>query len=82
MQIHMSIRHDDLVAFPRRDVAAAIVDGEVGRRNSEFGLEQSLVDGAELAYAKRAEVDRAGHTLGGIRDQERSECGFKDVVRQ
>ena len=82
VEIRLPGRDRDAVPGASRTVDALLVESQICLGDAELRLEQPLVDGAELAHARGAEIDGAGNTLRGVDDQEVPQRRLEGLVRQ
>ena len=71
-----------LAPSPPRNEHSFVVELQVLASQSQFGLEEALVDGAELAHSKRSEIDRSWHSFPRLDYKQVAECILERTVRQ
>lgn len=79
MQVDSLLPDERFFTGLARAVEAVLIDGEVGLGDGEFALQQALVDGAELADAQAAEIDRPP-AVRSVNDEEALEDPSHDLV--
>ena len=81
MEIYLAFENHDILTLLRWDVNVVLVGRKVARCYGEVGLQQPLVDGAELAHIETCEVDSSESVLSLV-DQEAEKAGTELRVRE
>ncbi len=82
MEVHRAGGDRDWHPRPGRNVGVLLINGQVGLGHAEPGLQEPLVDGAELADRQAAEVHRAELPVIGDVEQQPAERRSDLIVTQ
>src|SRR5688572_22558229 len=82
VEVDVALRDDDGESCRGRDISVVLVGGEVGFRDPQTRLEQSFVDGAELADGQTAEIDRPECSVTVHVDQQPGQGWTDRVIRE